>query len=252
MPGLQPEPNGAVATLWSISLALAGCSSAGTPELPPIAAAPPAHQLDAKPAPATPTAAARYALTSTKMTPARRATLNRAGGDPSGRPPKTPGVFKIGQPYSINGRYYTPVADPTYDRVGVASWYGEAFHGKKTANGEYFDMNALTAAHPTLPLPSYAYVTNLNNQRTVLVRINDRGPYRHGRLIDLSRATARTLGFAADGTTRVRVRYVGRAPLRPVDTRERAFLTKQSWYRKLKAKPFGLGVAMAQTVLNRP
>jgi rare lipoprotein A len=139
------------------------------------------------------------------------------------------GSYKIGQPYKVAGRWYTPVEDPAYDRSGVASWYGVDFHGRKTANGEVFDMNALTAAHPTLPLPSYVYVTNLANGRTVLVRINDRGPYAHDRLIDLSRQTARVLGTEAHGLGHVRVRYAGRAPLDGNDAQEQAFLASQPW-----------------------
>ena len=108
---------------------------------------------------------------------------------------------------------FTPAEDPSYDRTGMASFYSEDFHGRSTANGEIFDMWALSAAHPTLPMPSYAYVTNLGNGRTLLVRINDRGPYARGRVIDLSRAAARLLGFEMHGTAYVRVRYAGRAPL---------------------------------------
>jgi rare lipoprotein A len=139
------------------------------------------------------------------------------------------GSYKIGQPYKVAGRWYTPVDDPNYDRSGVASWYGTDFHGRKTANGEVFDMTALTAAHPTMPLPSYAYVTNLANGRTVLVRVNDRGPYAQDRIIDLSRQTARMLGTEAQGLGHVRVRYAGRAPLDGNDTQEQAFLAAQPW-----------------------
>lgn len=139
------------------------------------------------------------------------------------------GTYKIGQPYQIAGRWYTPAADPAYDRVGVASWYGRDFHGKRTANGETFDMSALTAAHPTLPLPSYVYVTNLRNGRTLLVRVNDRGPYIEGRMIDLSIGAARLLGYEGQGTTPVRVRYAGPAPLDGNETRERDWLARQTW-----------------------
>jgi len=151
---------------------------------------------------------------------------------PLGQPvPKGGGVYKVGNPYRIDGALYTPAEDPTYDRTGVASFYSEDFHGRKTANGEIFDMWALTAAHPTLPLPSYAYVSNLANGRTLLVRINDRGPYARGRVIDLSRATARLLGFEMQGTAVVRVRYAGRAPLNGDDHYEQRFLAGQHWYR---------------------
>jgi rare lipoprotein A len=142
----------------------------------------------------------------------------------SGNIPKGGGVYKVGRPYRVGGRWYHPHEDPSYDRVGTASWYGTAFHGRRTANGEVYDMYALTAGHPTLPLPSYAYVTNLQNNRTVLVRINDRGPYAKDRLIDLSYQTARTLGFHNHGLARVRVRYAGRAPLNGDDRAERRFM----------------------------
>jgi rare lipoprotein A len=143
--------------------------------------------------------------------------------------PRGGGSYKIGQPYQIGGRWYFPKDDPHYDREGLASWYGADFHGKKTANGEIYDMNALTAAHPTLPLPSYVTVTNLKNGRTLLLRVNDRGPYAHGRLLDLSRAAARLLGTEVEGIGTVRVRYVGRAPLDGNTNEERAFLARQAW-----------------------
>jgi rare lipoprotein A len=134
------------------------------------------------------------------------------------------GVYKVGAPYQVGGRWYNPREQPDYDRIGVASWYGSDFHGRHTANGEVFDMHALTAAHPTLPLPSYAYVTNLSNNRTILVRVNDRGPYVGERMIDLSKASAHALGLMSGGTGRVRVRYAGPAPLDGDDSRERRFL----------------------------
>jgi rare lipoprotein A len=140
------------------------------------------------------------------------------------------GIYKVGRPYRVGGRWYHPHENPNYDRVGTASWYGTAFHGRRTSNGETYDMYALTAGHPTLPMPSYAYVTNLQNGRTVLVRINDRGPYARDRLIDLSYRTAHTLGYHNQGTARVRVRYAGRAPLNGDDSAERRFLSQQSWY----------------------
>lgn len=148
-----------------------------------------------------------------------------------GRPiPRGGGVYKVGTPYQISGRWYTPQEEPSYDRAGVASWYGDDFHGRKTANGEIYDMRALTAAHPTLPMPSYVWVTNLDNGRTLLVRVNDRGPYAHDRLIDLSRATARLLSFEGKGLSRVRVRYAGPAPLNGDDRREQTFARSQPWY----------------------
>lgn len=121
--------------------------------------------------------------------------------------------YVVGGPYRIKGRWYRPQANSSYDRVGVASWYGAAFHGRRTANGERFDMHALTAAHPTLPLSTVVRVTNLDNGRSVAVRINDRGPFARNRIIDMSQAGARVLGFAAQGTARVRVTVVDGAAM---------------------------------------
>jgi rare lipoprotein A len=143
--------------------------------------------------------------------------------------PKGGGVYQIGKPYQIGGLTYTPREDPGYDRVGNASWYGELFHGRRTANGEIYDMDRLSAAHPTLPLPVYARVTNLNNGRTIVVRINDRGPYARDRILDLSRRSAELLGFRNHGTATVRVKYLGRAPLNGDDSYERKYLAAQGW-----------------------
>ena len=107
----------------------------------------------------------------------------------------------------------TPVAGPVFDQVGLASWYGERFHGRQTANGEVFDMHAMSAAHPSLPLPSLVQVVNLANNREVVVRVNDRGPFVDGRIIDLSRRAADLLDFVDAGETRVRLRYLGPAPV---------------------------------------
>ena len=134
--------------------------------------------------------------------------------------PKGGGVYRVGKPYTVGGRTYVPEADSDYSAVGLASWYGADFHGRYTANGEIFDMNAITAAHPTLPLPSYARVTNLKNHRSIVVRINDRGPYVGHRLIDLSTRTAQLLGFYGHGLAKVKVEYVGRAPLAGSDDRK--------------------------------
>lgn len=128
--------------------------------------------------------------------------------------PKTVGAtakphYKIGAPYKIDGRWYVPKVDETYDEVGVASWYGDAFHRKLTANGEVFDKRRLSAAHQTLPLPTLVEVQNLENGRKIVVRVNDRGPFVGDRVIDLSHAAADELGFTAKGLARVRVRYVG-------------------------------------------
>jgi rare lipoprotein A len=127
--------------------------------------------------------------------------------------PKGGGVYKVGQAYSENGRVYRPAENPNYRAEGLASWYGPDFHGRATANGEIYDMHAITAAHPTLPIPSYARVTNLDNGRSIIVRVNDRGPYYGGRVADLSIGAAKALDFYSKGLARVRIEYVGRAPL---------------------------------------
>ncbi|MDD9992962.1 MAG: septal ring lytic transglycosylase RlpA family protein [Rhodospirillales bacterium] len=123
--------------------------------------------------------------------------------------------YKLGSPYQINHVWYYPSYDPNYDRTGVASWYGPAFHGRPTANGERFDMNGVTAAHPTLPLPSRVRVTNLENGRQLELRVNDRGPFVDNRIIDLSRRAAQLLGFKRKGLAKVRVQYLGLDRLEP-------------------------------------
>ena len=115
------------------------------------------------------------------------------------------GIYKVGTPYQIDGTWYYPAEDWNYDETGIASWYGEQFHGKYTANGETFDLNQLTAAHRTLPMPTVVRVTNLENGRSIEVRVNDRGPYARGRILDLSRRAAQLLGFEGQGTAKVRV-----------------------------------------------
>jgi rare lipoprotein A (peptidoglycan hydrolase) len=117
----------------------------------------------------------------------------------------------------LNGRTYGPAANPMYRAEGVASWYGPDFHGGRTANGERYDMNGISAAHRTMPLPSYARVTNLDNGRSIIVRVNNRGPYVHDRIVDLSVGTAKALDFYRRGTAHVRVEYVGRAPVEGSD-----------------------------------
>ena len=131
--------------------------------------------------------------------------------------PKGGGRDITGKPYKVAGRWYYPKEDPNYKKTGFASWYGEAFHGRKTANGEIYDRNALTAAHTTMPLPSYARVTNLTNGRSMIVRVNDRGPFHGNREIDLSQRVAKMLGTKAAGVAKVKVEYVGRAPLHGQD-----------------------------------
>jgi len=119
---------------------------------------------------------------------------------------------KVGAPYQVAGTWYLPAHEPDYDEKGVASWYGDAFQGRPTANGEVFDMNIPSAAHPTLPIPSLVEVTNLENGRKITVRLNDRGPFVQSRIIDLSHRAAELLGYDAQGTANVRVRYLGPAP----------------------------------------
>lgn len=121
---------------------------------------------------------------------------------------------RVGPPYEANGRWYVPTPEPGYAQTGTASWYGPQFNGQRTASGEVFDQDALTAAHPTLPIPSLVQVTNLENGREVIVRVNDRGPFTGERLIDLSRGAAQALDFENAGHARVHVRYLGPAPRR--------------------------------------
>jgi rare lipoprotein A len=116
--------------------------------------------------------------------------------------------YKVGNPYQIQGVWYYPNVEYEYDETGIASWYGPGFHGKNTANGESYDMNELTAAHRTLPLPSFVRVTNLQNGRSLVLRVNDRGPFAHGRILDASRRAAQLLGFKNKGTARVRVQIL--------------------------------------------
>jgi rare lipoprotein A len=127
--------------------------------------------------------------------------------------PRGGGRHKLGKPYNVGGRIYVPRHEPGYNRNGIASWYGRDFHGRLTANGEVYDMDRLSAAHPTLPLPSFVRVTNLDSNRSIVVRVNDRGPFKPGRIIDLSKRAAHELGFLRQGTARVNVRYLGPAPL---------------------------------------
>ena len=131
--------------------------------------------------------------------------------------PKGGGQYLVGRPYRVAGHSYYPAEMSSYTAIGMASWYGAAFHGRRTANGEVYDMASLTAAHPTMPLPSYARVTNLGNGYSIVVRVNDRGPYHGGRVMDVSSRTADVLGFKGEGTAKIRVDYVGRAPLEGSD-----------------------------------
>jgi len=130
------------------------------------------------------------------------------GAGPGGR-------YLVGTPYSINGTWYYPAENPSYSVVGTASWYGREFHGNSTANGERFDSRRMTAAHTTLPMPVLVRVTNLDNNKSCVLRVNDRGPFVAGRILDVSEAAAEELGFRMQGTARVRVEYVGRADGKP-------------------------------------
>jgi len=123
-------------------------------------------------------------------------------------PPAAPAGVKIGKPYQVFGKTYHPADDRDYDETGIASWYGPTFHAKPTANGEIYNQDDLTAAHKTLPMPSWVEVKNLDNGRRLVVRINDRGPFVDGRIIDLSRRSAQLLGVDGPGLARVQVKRV--------------------------------------------
>ncbi|RYY95284.1 MAG: septal ring lytic transglycosylase RlpA family protein [Alphaproteobacteria bacterium] len=146
--------------------------------------------------------------------PAPLSSISRAEA-PSGLATASPAAFAkpyAGPPYQVAGKWYVPAYEPNYDEVGIASWYGPTFHGKESATGETFDEMAMTAAHPTLPIPSLVRVTNLENGKTVIVRLNDRGPFVDDRIIDLSKAAGGALDLHGKGTAKVRVQYVGPAP----------------------------------------
>jgi len=134
------------------------------------------------------------------------------------------GIYKVGKPYQIGETWYYPKEQPDYDETGIASWYGPSFYGHATANGEIYNAGDITAAHRTLPMPVNVRVTNLDNGKSIIVRVNDRGPYAKGRIIDVSEAAAKLLGFYNQGTARVRVTYIARStqpdgePLKTNDT----------------------------------
>jgi len=159
--------------------------------------------------------------------------------------PKGGGRYQVGKPYKVKGKTYKPRENPDYSAVGLASWYGRAFHGRKTANGEIYDMGELTAAHPTLPLPSYVRVTNVTNDRSVVVRINDRGPFAKGRIIDVSATAAEMLDFKRAGVAKVKVEYVGRARM---DGHDRQMLLAS--YKG--PNDFGGNTLFASTVTKKP
>lgn len=216
-----------IVALASVAL-LAGCA-AQTPNAAlqstsmSLAEATPPATLTLAPAPAVEV----VAPVASAAAPAKKPALSSLG-DLSLERAKA--VQKVGKPYKIAGLWYTPKHQPDYDETGIASWYGPGFHGKSTANGERYNQTRLTAAHPTLPLPSYVEVTNLANGRTLIVRVNDRGPYKRGRILDLSARAAQLLGYQGSGTAQVRVRYVGKAPLAGDDRYEQEYLAKQAWH----------------------
>jgi peptidoglycan lytic transglycosylase len=154
--------------------------------------------------------------------------LGACGFAPSSSPFSQPRVphptYKVGGPYTVNGVTYYPRVDYDYDHVGLASWYGQQFQGRYTANGEVFDLNAVTAAHKTLPLPSIVEVVNLQNNRALHIRVNDRGPFVEGRVIDLSRRAAQLLGFERSGTAPVRVRVLREPSLRTAALAQRGIV----------------------------
>ncbi len=153
---------------------------------------------------------------------------------------------KVGRPYTISGQRFVPRRDDNYDEIGIGSWYGPNFHGRPTANGEIFDQNEMTAAHTTLPIPSIVEVTNLENGRSVIVRLNDRGPFVDDRIIDLSRAAAEALDYRSRGLARVRVRYLG--PAQPnAEPPQRHYHMAQSSVEPVPA-PAPVSVASALTL----
>ena len=172
-------------------------------------------------------------------------------GEPGSTQPseaeRSAGAVKIGRPYQVNGVWYYPHENPDYDETGIASWYGEPFHGRLTANGERYDMNDLSAAHKTLPLPTKVRVTNLENGRSIVLRVNDRGPFVNGRIIDLSRRSAQLLGFHRQGTAKVRVQLAEAPEAAPVTAKA---VTPPEQKRALPAVPRG-GIA-AQTLPPPP
>ena len=152
------------------------------------------------------------------------------------------GAYKIGDPYLVEGKIYYPKANNNYNETGVASWYGKKFHKKETANGEVFDMYKVSAAHKTLPLPSRVRVTNLENKKSIILRVNDRGPFAKNRIIDLSMRAAEILGFKEQGTAQVRVEFYSNANVYDKSGRlipKREFLKNNELY-KIKNKSINL------------
>lgn len=173
----------------------------------------------------------------TAPAPSLSATPASLTGSAAGEPHPRPGRqgTGVGPAYEIGGQQFVPRLDPAYEATGFASWYSSEQHGTETASGERFDSRALTAAHPTLPLPSYVLVTNMANGRTIMLRVNDRGPFTKSRIIDVSKAAADALGFAKNGVARVKVKYAGPAPHDGNDAKERAWLAQQAWWQAAQA-----------------
>jgi rare lipoprotein A len=168
--------------------------------------------------------------------------------------PRGGGRFLVGRPYTIAGKKYVPQEmSRGQGQVGGASWYGDAFHGRRTANGEIYDMMALSAAHPTMPLPSYARVTNLKNNRSIMVRVNDRGPFHSGRVLDVSKRVADALDFRRAGTAQIRVEYVSKAGLAGSDDAQLAGSFRVDGRpARLDGSPSSSPVMMAETAPQRP
>jgi rare lipoprotein A len=176
----------------------------------------------------------------------------------SGHSP-TQGNFKVGSAYQVSGKWYTPTESYSYDETGISSWYGDEFNGKRTANGEIFDKNALTAAHPTLQLPSLIRVTNLENGRSAVLRVNDRGPFAKSRLIDVSHKAANVLGYDGNGTARVRVQVLERESRIIADAARKGYTPAQQMAMAYEqpvqvagAEQKTIEVANAQTGLPEP
>ena len=160
------------------------------------------------------------------------------------------GQYLVGHPYVIAGHAYYPSENDSYVAIGMASWYGDAFQGRRTANGEIYDKESISAAHPTMPLPSYARVTNLGNGHSIIVRVNDRGPYHGGRVMDVSSRVADALDFKGAGTARVKVEYIGKASLEGSDdSRLLATLRLDGAPATLDGAPGGGPVMVASSLL---
>ena len=187
--------------------------------------------------------------------PQTSSTARPYSGPPA--PGSANGLRGTEKPYEIKGIWYYPKADPGYDERGVGSWYGEQFHNRRTANGEIFDMDLPSAAHKTLPLPSIVEVTNLDNGRKMQVRVNDRGPFVDGRIIDLSKAAAEQLGYGRAGIAHVRVRYIGPAAKTPFDQRRMIAATpppaaEPRYAPPPKAQVYASGLPPAQPAYDAP